>query len=208
MSSDIYCNGSIPEPVSTVNIDNSVVNYNNYAHVIGDLFEYPILGAIPNGSLLCDGREIGRVTYAELFAVIGTTYGSGDGSITFNIPDLQSTDSSLLYYIQAEYAASQIVTTAGIVPYFTDTGGGVWVIGVKTADGVLLTGYYEMRVWFTDSATDLNIVSITPPTTPGVPEMNIVTDAAGHYNLTLAGSGSWILCASIAGSIGTQGITL
>lgn len=39
--------------------------------------------------LICDGRAVSRTTYAELFAVIGTTYGIGDGSTTFNIPDLR-----------------------------------------------------------------------------------------------------------------------
>jgi microcystin-dependent protein len=47
---------------------------------------------IPNGWLLCDGRSTGisRTTYADLFAAIGTTYGSGDGSTTFNLPDMRS----------------------------------------------------------------------------------------------------------------------
>lgn len=44
----------------------------------------------PTGYLLCDGSAVSRTTYAELFAVIGTTYGSGDGSTTFNLPDLRS----------------------------------------------------------------------------------------------------------------------
>ena len=39
--------------------------------------------------LICDGRAVSRTAYAELFAVIGTTYGTGDGSTTFNIPDLR-----------------------------------------------------------------------------------------------------------------------
>ena len=39
--------------------------------------------------LICDGRAVSRTAYAELFAVIGTTYGSGDGETTFNIPDLR-----------------------------------------------------------------------------------------------------------------------
>lgn len=42
----------------------------------------------PNGWLLCDGSAVSRTTYADLFAVIGTTYGVGDGSTTFNLPDL------------------------------------------------------------------------------------------------------------------------
>src|SRR6056300_1859825 len=44
---------------------------------------------IPSGFLECDGAAVSRTTYADLFAIIGTTYGSGDGSSTFNVPDLQ-----------------------------------------------------------------------------------------------------------------------
>lgn len=43
----------------------------------------------PNGYLLCDGAAVSRTTYASLFTVLSTTYGSGDGSTTFNIPDLR-----------------------------------------------------------------------------------------------------------------------
>lgn len=43
----------------------------------------------PTGWLLCDGSAQSRTTYAALFAVVGTTYGSGDGSTTFNLPDLR-----------------------------------------------------------------------------------------------------------------------
>lgn len=41
----------------------------------------------PTGWLLCQGQAVSRTTYAKLFAVIGTTFGSGDGSTTFNLPD-------------------------------------------------------------------------------------------------------------------------
>lgn len=43
----------------------------------------------PDGWLICDGAEISRVDYARLFARIGTVYGAGDGSTTFNLPDLR-----------------------------------------------------------------------------------------------------------------------
>ncbi|WP_223938139.1 phage tail protein [Chromobacterium violaceum] len=43
----------------------------------------------PAGWLICDGKAISRMTYAALFAVIGTTYGVGDGTTTFNLPDLR-----------------------------------------------------------------------------------------------------------------------
>lgn len=43
----------------------------------------------PEGYLECNGQEVSRTTYSQLFEVIGTKYGEGDGSTTFNVPDLQ-----------------------------------------------------------------------------------------------------------------------
>jgi microcystin-dependent protein len=43
----------------------------------------------PNGWLLCDGAAVSRTTFAALFAVVATSYGTGDGSTTFNLPDLR-----------------------------------------------------------------------------------------------------------------------
>lgn len=45
--------------------------------------------AAPTGYLLCDGSAISRTTYSSLFDVIGETYGTGDGTTTFNLPDFQ-----------------------------------------------------------------------------------------------------------------------
>ncbi len=45
--------------------------------------------SLPAGYLLCDGSAVSRTTYAPLFAVVGTTHGAGDGSSTFNLPDLR-----------------------------------------------------------------------------------------------------------------------
>jgi len=53
---------------------------------VGVYIEYAGSSA-PDGYLLCDGSAVSRSTYAELYAVIGTTYGSGDESTTFNLPD-------------------------------------------------------------------------------------------------------------------------
>ncbi len=46
-------------------------------------------GTVPTGWLECDGSAVSRTTYADLFSAIGTTYGSGDGSTTFNLPNLK-----------------------------------------------------------------------------------------------------------------------
>ena len=43
----------------------------------------------PAGYLLCDGTAVSRTDYADLFAIISTTYGAGNGSTTFNVPQLQ-----------------------------------------------------------------------------------------------------------------------
>lgn len=45
--------------------------------------------AAPSGWLLCDGSAVGRTQYAELFAIIGTSFGGGDSVNTFNLPDLR-----------------------------------------------------------------------------------------------------------------------
>ena len=44
---------------------------------------------VPTGWLQCNGAEVSRTTYARLFRKIGTKYGAGNGSTTFNLPDLQ-----------------------------------------------------------------------------------------------------------------------
>lgn len=45
--------------------------------------------AAPSSWLLCDGSAISRTTYSTLYAIVGTTYGTGNGSTTFNLPDLR-----------------------------------------------------------------------------------------------------------------------
>lgn len=46
-------------------------------------------GSTPPGFLVCNGSAVSRTTYAALFSQIGTAWGSGDGSTTFNVPDLR-----------------------------------------------------------------------------------------------------------------------
>ena len=45
--------------------------------------------SVPTGFLECNGQAVSRSTYSALFAIVGTTYGAGDGSSTFGVPDLQ-----------------------------------------------------------------------------------------------------------------------
>lgn len=56
---------------------------------IGTIFWYA-KNSVPAGFLACDGSLVGRENYAELFSAIGTTFGAGDGSTTFALPDLRA----------------------------------------------------------------------------------------------------------------------
>jgi microcystin-dependent protein len=59
--------------------------------------------AAPTGYLLCDGAAVSRTTYAVLFTAIGTMYGAGDGSTTFNLPNLKGRIPAGLDATQAEF---------------------------------------------------------------------------------------------------------
>jgi len=99
--------------------------------------------AAPTGWLKCNGAAVSRTTYATLFAAIGTTYGSGNGSSTFNVPDLRGefvrgwddsrgVDSGRsLGSFQADELKSHTHTFAGS----TSSGGG----GYSSRHGVPLT---------------------------------------------------------------------
>jgi len=62
-------------------VDSGVSQIGNVAPFAGSI--------VPMGYLLCDGSAVSRTTYADLFAVVGTAWGIGDGSTTFNLPDLR-----------------------------------------------------------------------------------------------------------------------
>lgn len=55
----------------------------------------------PTGYVKCDGALVSRTTYANLFAVVGTTFGGGDGATTFALPTLPHTNSLLIYCIKS-----------------------------------------------------------------------------------------------------------
>ena len=77
----------------------------------------------PTGYLLCNGAAISRTTYSDLFSAISTSYGTGDGSSTFNVPNLQSRfpigyDGGSSYGLAATGGA----TTASYTPAGTNAG--------------------------------------------------------------------------------------
>ncbi len=76
--------GSSQDPVS----GNDLVRLSYLTNVVpAGTIGHTASSTTPSGYLLCYGQAVSRTTYAALFTAIGTTYGSGDGSTTFNVPD-------------------------------------------------------------------------------------------------------------------------
>ena len=86
--------GTTPDTAMSDSSINSVQNkvvkeYVDSKILIGEIKLYG--GSIlPTGFLRCDGSAVSRTTYADLFSVIGVSFGSGDGISTFNLPDFGS----------------------------------------------------------------------------------------------------------------------
>lgn len=83
---------------------------------------------IPSGFLECNGSAVSRTTYANLFAIIGTTYGAGDGSTTFDLPDLQDN-------VAVGKSGTKALATTGGANTVTPTGN----ISGSTANATLST---------------------------------------------------------------------
>lgn len=76
---------------------------------VGCVFPYSGSTA-PTGWLLCNGQEVSRTIESQLFAVLGTTYGSGNGTTTFNLPDLRG---RIVIGKDTSTSSADRVTTAG-----------------------------------------------------------------------------------------------
>ena len=74
--------------INRIDIKGEVYDIEAYKNPIPTGSVFPFAGiTAPEGFLLCNGQEVSRFTYAKLYEVIGDTYGAGDGSTTFNLPD-------------------------------------------------------------------------------------------------------------------------
>ena len=89
--------------------------------VVGDI-KTSLQSANHGNWFICNGQAISRTTYNELFALIGTTYGAGDGSTTFNLPDftniIQPTSSTVNIYGNGK--------TLGVTDGTNEYGMGTW----------------------------------------------------------------------------------
>ena len=81
-SNKTYVDTTVASAVAIIDADIAAIN-----QVLTGSIQMWSTGTAPTGYLLCGGAAVSRTTYAALFAVIGTTFGSGDGSTTFNLPN-------------------------------------------------------------------------------------------------------------------------
>lgn len=78
---------------------------------------------VPSGWLICNGANVSRTDYAALFAAIGTTYGAGDGSSTFNLPNLNGRFLECTTYT-SEVGTYKEAGLPNITGYFSNNGDG------------------------------------------------------------------------------------
>lgn len=78
----------ISDVYTKAEVEDLLKRFANLTTPVGTIFFYSNRNE-PEGAFFCDGRAISRTTYSNLFSVIGTTFGAGDGSTTFNIPDFR-----------------------------------------------------------------------------------------------------------------------
>lgn len=130
-----------------------VTAYNAAGELItGTLVGLPV-GAIfayagdtpPDGALSCDHGEISRATYANLFSVIGTKYGAGNGSTTFNLPNMNNGS-----FLEGA-ATAGTVKAAGLPNIQGDARLGTWA--GASADG---SPFYGVNTGRMTAYTDIN----------------------------------------------------
>ena len=104
---------------------------------------------VPEGWLQCNGAAVSRTTYAALFAVIGTKYGSGNGSTTFNLPNLHHK------FIEGTNTTSEVgqSVSAGLPNI---SGEGDWVFGGYASTGTFTGSMYHVSLQNLPGATGGN----------------------------------------------------
>jgi microcystin-dependent protein len=76
----------------------------------------------PPRHLLCQGQEVSRTTYADLFAAIGTTWGTGNGTTTFNVPDLRGR-----FLVGVDGGTNRVTSAVAALANLGGTGGSQWL---------------------------------------------------------------------------------
>lgn len=147
----------------------------------------------PTGFILCDGSAVSRATYANLFTAIASNYGVGDGSTTFNVPDLRARMAIGLGAgtFTTTFASTDVVTATDIITVPTNNSLFDGTPIILTTTGALPTGlslattYYVIR----QSATTIKLASSLA---------NAIAQTPVAIDLTAQGSGTNTITVSLS----------
>lgn len=164
----------------------------------------------PTGWLLCNDAAVSRSTYARLFAVIGTGYGVGDGSTTFNVPDLRDkvplgkgTNNGTLGTTTGSAGASSVLASAtksGVTTAASNSGTGTTGTGT-TGTGTTGTGTSGNSTATTAASDTANATSTTAASNTG-------TGTTGTANTGTSNTGTGTTGAGNTGAEGAGDLTL
>lgn len=148
---------------------------------VGAILHYPKDSPLPSYALECNGAAVSRSIYSSLFAVIGTKWGVGNGSTTFNVPNFQNGKSNPLF--EARIEGYQNLSTGA--PVFSTTprvsrGFGVWNGQELT---ILKPGWYDINflVLVENNVITTGRIDIQrPPSTGWQEEAVVVLTSAGR----------------------------
>ena len=156
-----YVNGSAPA-LSASNLNNNenkvdeIDSWAATATPVGSMTMYAGT-SIPTGWLLCNGQAVSRTTYASLFNAISTTWGVGDGSTTFNVPDMRES---------SPYGAGTYSVVTGTT-HGAITAHDALALGASAEDRAQ-GHWHEIELY--NNGTTPNVSSGTPPySAPGTP---------------------------------------
>ncbi|OPY83179.1 MAG: Phage Tail Collar Domain protein [Smithella sp. PtaU1.Bin162] len=150
-------------------------------------------GTAPTGWLLCYGQAVSRTTYAALFAIVSTTYGTGDGSTTFNLPDMRGRGFIGLDNLGGS-AASRVAAATSLGQ----------AAGAETADisHAHTTGDHTLTI--NEIPSHNHAITAYSGASYGSPSSStVMTNTGGNTNTTSAGGG----LAHNHGDTGTGGST-
>jgi microcystin-dependent protein len=149
--------------------------------------------SVPSGFLECAGAAVSRSTYAALFAIIGTTYGAGDGSTTFNVPNLQDN-------VAIGKSPTKAVGTTGGANTVTPTGNISGNVGGSTANATLSTAQlaphshsfpFTGLISPTGGATGISKASNVQNPSPGVSTGNSGSGSGHAHNMSANFTGNF-----------------
>lgn len=135
---------------------------------------------IPERWLLLDGRAVSREEYVDLFSVVGTTYGEGDGSTTFNLPDMRDRTavgkgSNALFDTLGKTGGEATHTlVAAEIPAHTHGSAGAHKHFIKNTNGTG-SGYVRLESYASAASTNRSIYT---------------DEAGGHTHTSVGGSGA------------------